>query len=304
MTVAPRRVRLSVRPAEERDVPAIQKVAREAWMATYSRLMGAVERQDLVEHLYAQRTLHEDIGRHSSLFLVATAEDAVVGFGELVIEGRAGEVARVAVRPDWQRRGVATSLLLRGLTELVRQGVETVTAGVEVEDEGCHRLFARNGFSPTAEPPTELDDYGVELVQYQRRLDDAKDLEAAAAEAVVWLEDGRKVCPRCHRRLRNGVEVCPECGVTLVAESPVRPEGREDAGPEPVIVLSTSDESRLAFAQEALEGAGIAFAVRGPAAGGDGFADRTVEIAVAESVAEDALDLLDRMEEVEPATDE
>ena len=304
MTVAPRKVRLTVRSAEERDVPAIQKVAREAWEATYAALMGVVERADLADHLYSRRSLLEDIGRHSSLFLVATLDDAVVGFGELVIEGRAGEVARVAVRPDWQRRGVATTLLRRGLADLARQGVETVTAGVEVEDEGCRRLFEGNGFSITGEPPTELDDYGLELILYRRPLDGVESLDAGAAEATVWLEDGRKVCPECHRRLPESAELCPDCGVTVVAESPLRPESREERSAHPIVVLSTSDESRLAFAQEALEGAGIPFALRGPAEGGAGFEDRTVEILVAEAVREEAVELLDRMAEVEPATDE
>ncbi|HUF79224.1 MAG TPA: GNAT family N-acetyltransferase [Thermoanaerobaculia bacterium] len=304
MTVAPRKVRLAVRPAEERDVPALQKVAREAWEATYSGLLGTAEREELVEHLYSRRGLREDIARHSSLFFVATVEDAVVGFAELVAEGRAGEVARVAVRPDWQRRGVATTLLRRGLAALAGEGVEAATAGVEVEDEGCRRLFERNGFSATAEPPTELDDYGVELVQFRRRLDSPTDVEAAAGEATIWLDDGRKTCPECHRRLHEATEVCPDCRVTLVAGSSIWPEGREERAPDLVVVLSTSDESRLAFAQEALEGAGIAFAVEGTEAAGVELEVRTVEILVAEAEAEAALELLDRMEELEPATDE
>lgn len=302
MTMTPRKVRLAIRLAEERDVPAIQEVAREAWEATYSGLLGAAERRDLVERLYSRRSLREDIARHSSLFLVATLEGAVVGFGEIVIEGRSGEVARIGVRPDWQRRGIATSLLKRGLAALAGDGVKAVSAAVEVEDEGCRRLFEGNDFSPVAEPPTELEDYGVELVQYRRSIGNGDRLEAAASEATVWVDDGRRVCPRCHRTVREAVEACPECGATLVAEASDRPALRADRAPRFVTVLATSDESRLSFAESVLEGAGIAFATRGGGRGGrpeDG-----VEIRVTEARAEEARELLETLEEVQPATGE
>lgn len=301
MTMTPRKVELVVRPAEERDVPAIQKIAREAWDETYAEIVGRVEREEILDHLCSRRSLLEDIGRHDSFFFVATLDDGVVGFAELVAEGKAGEVARIAVRPDWQRRGVATRLLRRGLAALAAGGAGEVTAGIEIQDVACRQLFERNGFRAAEAPVAELEEYDdLELAQYRRTLEDAAPLEAAA-EATVWVDDGRRACPRCHRRFDGGVEVCPDCEVTLVAEPPrERRAAPGEPGPRFVTILATADESRLSFAESALEGADIVYTVRSGTAG-NGTEERIVELRVAASRAEEAREVLDALEEEEVA---
>lgn len=296
MTPTGRAVRLAIRPAAERDTPAIQRVAREAWEQTYRILLGAEARRELVGHLYERRSLAEDIARHESLFLVATVEEGVVGFAELVVEGRTGEVARVAVQPPWQGRGVGTALLRRGLDGLARKGVETVTAAVEVEDEAGRRLVERMGFRPTGEPATGLEGGGVELAQYRFRLKPAPEPpEEAPAEITVRGGASLRVCPRCGRRFHELLKTCPECGVSVVAEP--RPEPEQGAGARFVSVVSTTDASRLAFAESALESAGIAY-VREEVDSGKG---PVTEVQVPSVRAADAREVLDALEEEGPA---
>lgn len=271
MTMTPRKLELVLRPAEERDVPAIQQIAREAWDETYGGSVGALERQEILGHLCSRRSLLEDIGRHNSFFFVAALEDGVVGFAEVVAEGRSGEVARVAVLPDWQRRGVATSLLRRGLAALAAAGAREVTAAIEIQDVACRQLFERNGFEVIEAPVSELEELDdLELVQLRRAIEDAATVEAAA-EATVWVEDGQRPYPRGQRQFET--------------------------------VLSTSDESRLSFVESALEGAGIVYVVHEASSGGRPE-EGLVEIQVAESRVEEAREVLDALETVEVQPDE
>jgi len=293
MTFAPCQVPLVLRPAGERDAEAIQRVAREAWETTAQGVLGTADRAELVGHLYERRTLLENIARHSSLFLVATVESTVVGFGEFVFEGRAGEVARVAVRPDWQRRGVASALLQGGLAAFAERGIGTVTAAVEPDDAACRLLFERHGFESAGEPLEDLEGLGIELAEYRRRLDDGARLSRCAAEATVWLDDDRRTCPRCHRRFHGPDRTCPRCGVNLVTDAPRRREVHPEAAPYFATVVASSDESRLAFVQAALEGAGIRFSVR---RGGREGEEDVVEVQVAGAQAEEARQLLDALE--------
>jgi N-acetylglutamate synthase-like GNAT family acetyltransferase len=265
MTATPRKIQVIIRPAEERDVPAIQQIAREAWDETYGGTVGRLEREKILEHLCSRQSLLEDIGRHESYFFVAALEDGVVGFAEVVAEGRAGEVARLAVLPDWQRRGVATSLLQRGLAALAAGGAREVTTAIEIQDVGCRQLFERNGFEAVEAPVAEIEELDdLELIQLRRSLDDAADLEAAA-EATVWVEDGHRPSPRPNHRF--------------------------------VTVLSTADESRLSFVESALEGAGIVYVVH--ESNGGGTEEGLVEIQVADSRAEEAREVLEALEGVE-----
>ncbi len=278
MTLRPQSFRLTLRAAHDGDVPAIQKVAREAWDATYSGLMGEAERRRMLEHLYPTHSLGEDIGQHGSSFLVAALGDAVVGFAELVREGSGAEIARVAVQPEWQRRGIASALLARGLAELAAAGAREVTAAVESTDEGCRRLFESRGFRAIDEEISELDDMEVELVEYAREIGEPSEL-AAAAEATIWIEDG--TAPRQHA----------------------------DRAPRFVTVLETDDPSRLAFAESVLEGAGIAYAIRGGVAtegghGEEGGREGGAEIRVARSQEQEALGLLEDLDEVAPALED
>lgn len=278
MTLAPRTAPLEIRPAEERDVEGIQRVAREAWDQVYSGLFGAAERKRVLEHAFSRRSLLEDLGRHSSWFFVAAAGDGVVGFAELVLEGdTCGEVVRVAVTPEWQRRGIATVLLSRGFAVLAAAGATCVTAAVEPEDEACRALFERQGFAGTGEPLSDLDDLGMELAEYRRPLDPAEGEGEPPPEATVWVE--------------------------LESDGTGAEPGRRRPVPRGVPVLATSDESRLSFVASALEGAGIVYALH-PEGTGEGD-EEVVEVRVARSRVDEARQLLDALDrDDERAADE
>ena len=301
MTMTPHRAELTIRPAEERDVAAIQRVAREAWENTYADLLGRFDRDEIRSHLGSERSLLEDIGRHSSHFLVATVDDAVVGFGEFVVEGRAGEVARIAVRPQWQRHGVATTLLCRGFELLARDGARGVTTGVEAEDDACRRFFESHGFRAVNEHPSDLEIPELELIEYAREVPSS--LEPCTEDLEVWSEDGR-FCPRCGRHFERSADTCAECGVSLVAAAPAEPRAgdrdEELEGHRFVRVLRTADASRVSLVSSAFEGAGIAFSVHREHVGGNGApgeTERPVEIRVAPGRELEAREVVDSLEE-------
>lgn len=310
MTMTPHTAELTIRAAEERDVPAIQQVAREAWEQTYAEILGRFDRREIRSHMVSERSLLEDIGRHSSHFLVATVDDAVVGFGELVAEGGSGEVARIAVLPQWQRHGIATSILCRGMELLSKEGVREVTTGVEAEDEACRAFFERHGFHTVREHTSDLEAPELELLEYTRHVPTS--IEDCPDDLEVWSEDGR-FCPRCEKRYERGVETCPECGVSLVAAAPSvsvragRGEREEELEEHRFVqVLRTADESRVSLVSSALEGAGIAFSVRAeePPNGGQAGIEAPAEIWVAPGRVIEARDVVESLVEGAPLGEE
>jgi|GEM_PF-2034590 len=291
MTMTPRRCELEIRSASDLDVEAIQQVAREAWDRTYAGLLGDFDRREIRGHMYSERALREDIVRHGSHFFVATVKDTVVGFGEMVVEGSAGEVVRIAVRPAWQRQGIATALLCRGLAILRAEGAEEVTAGIEREDEPARSFFESHGFrrvnNHARGTPRELRSPAVDLLEFARPVGTEAAPSPGAIE--VWCDDGGRFCPRCRRRYPDGVARCELCGISLVAEVP---ETRDNEEHRFVPVLRTADASRIALISSALEGSEIAFSVH-EESGPDGVA----EVWVAPGRVSEARDVLERLDE-------
>lgn len=288
MTLTPRKCELLIRPAEERDTGAIQRVVREAWDQTFEGFIGDFDRGEIRGHMSSKRALLEDIGRHSSEFLVATVEGTVVGFAELVLEGSVGEVARVAVRPAWQHNGIASTLLRRCLALLSERDIRQVTAGIEVEDGAARSFFRSHGFRPSRGAAPDLERPEGELVEFSRTVPDA--VEGPTERIEVWCDDGRRYCPRCRRRYPCKAERCEECGSLLDAELPARPDQDEHRF---VPLLRTDDQCRVSLVSSALEGSEIAFSVHEPG----GRANGAFEIWVAPGRLVEAREVIDTLEE-------
>jgi len=316
MTMKPRQCELEIRPADAPDVPAIQQVAREAWEETYAGFLGAFDRSEIRGHMYSERALREDIERRGSHFFVAAVERAVVAFGEFVSEGSSGEVVRIAVRPAWQRQGIATALLSRGLSVLASAGASEVTAGIEREDEPARSFFEAHTFRRVddhgRDTPREMRTPDVDLLEYALALSEhgagttgSRSVSRSAATRIlpnrieVWCDDQGRVCPRCRRRYPETVRRCEACGVSLVA---VPAEGSRGEAHRFVPVLRTADASRITFVSSALEGSGIAFSVHeGETV--NGAAD-AVEIWVPPGRADEAREVIERLDEAPVAVED
>ena len=63
--------------------------------------------------------------------LVAEADRRIVGSLIATFDGWRGNMYRIAVHPDYRRRGIGRALVKEGESRLVRQGVKRITALVE-----------------------------------------------------------------------------------------------------------------------------------------------------------------------------
>ena len=85
------------------------------------------------------------------LFLVARAGQTVIGCVALrLLPGGLGEVMRVFVEPAARNRGVG-ALLMRAVEDAARDhGLTRVRLDTRIELTEARRLYARNGYQPTA----------------------------------------------------------------------------------------------------------------------------------------------------------
>ncbi len=132
----------SVRPASQRDLPALERLLRESFTSSYTHFMPAAyvrEWQMGDEPTRLLRRVLNDTG-------VAIINNAPAGF----ISCKEGTLAEPWVAPNMQRRGVGTMLLNWAEERLRDRGHDTVTLSCYERNTAALSFFRCMGFSITS----------------------------------------------------------------------------------------------------------------------------------------------------------
>lgn len=122
---------VTIRPAEQEDVAAIQQVARAAWLETYSDIHSREEIERLVDDWYAEEDLRREIDHEGVVLLVADRDGSVVGFVDGVLEDSISffdlephevEFRRIYVDPEHWRCGIGSALQEHADEVVARRG--------------------------------------------------------------------------------------------------------------------------------------------------------------------------------------
>jgi ribosomal-protein-alanine N-acetyltransferase len=115
------------------------------------------------KHLRAVMTIEQQVYSHpwthslflselalpaSRVYLVARAGRVIVGYAGLMLAPDEAHVTTIAVAPEWQRRHVATRLLVALTREAVDRGYAAMTLEVRLSARGAQALYRRFGFAP------------------------------------------------------------------------------------------------------------------------------------------------------------
>jgi ribosomal-protein-alanine N-acetyltransferase len=86
--------------------------------------------------------------RSSRAYYVARVGRDVVGYGGLMLSADDGHITTLAVDPRWQRRQIATRLLLVLAREGIARGSRSLTLEVRLSNRPAQELYRRFGFAP------------------------------------------------------------------------------------------------------------------------------------------------------------
>ena len=82
----------------------------------------------------------------SETCFVIEAEGRLIASVFCAVDGDALYIGRLAVAPDWRRRGLASLLVEAAKTEARRRGLARITLGARIALPGNVALFRRHGF--------------------------------------------------------------------------------------------------------------------------------------------------------------
>lgn len=86
--------------------------------------------------------------RGSRVYAVARVGGDVLGYGGLMFSGADAHVTTLAVDPAWQRRKIATRLLLHLARTALARGAETLTLEVRMSNHPAQDLYRAFGLVP------------------------------------------------------------------------------------------------------------------------------------------------------------
>ncbi|MGI8493475.1 MAG: ribosomal protein S18-alanine N-acetyltransferase [Acidimicrobiales bacterium] len=115
-------------------------------------------------------------------YVAARVGAAVAGYAGIMFSGDDAHVTNVAVDPAWQRRQVATRMLLHQARFALARGAHHLTLEVRVSNLGAQHLYRRFGFLPAGVRKNYYADTGEDALimwahdigteEYRRRLEE------------------------------------------------------------------------------------------------------------------------------------
>jgi len=109
--------------------------------------------------LYPLSLLNRLHAMHPDGFLVAEAEDKIVGYVIGVLRwGATGHILAIATDPPYQRQGIASALMEHIINRLRANGAKLVRLEVRKSNAGAQQFYLKLGFRQQGEVPYYYED--------------------------------------------------------------------------------------------------------------------------------------------------
>jgi ribosomal protein S18 acetylase RimI-like enzyme len=138
-----------VRTASERDLPAVQKLLRETWHATYDTIYGVERVSEITNDWHSLANLKSRLSKPHSEFVLCESENGIAGMAfasqsdpDFVM------LYQLYVRPGAQKQGVG-SLLLDEIMMAFPDG-KSLRLEVEAANAGALAFYKSKGFAQIA----------------------------------------------------------------------------------------------------------------------------------------------------------
>lgn len=163
---------VSIRSAEPRDIPAIQRVAEQAWNTIYDETLPQHTIDAAIDEWYDSEALLQHVENPDVAYFVATGVDRLYGYvtGTVRDDPRTGELGAIYVHPDHWRAGIGSQLIDRFETHATDQTWDSIQVRVIADNHVARTFYEKHGYEQITDGVVTLFGTDAEEVVYRKRI--------------------------------------------------------------------------------------------------------------------------------------
>lgn len=152
-----------IRKMKEKDIKQVQLVAKTSWNYTYDGIIPLEIQENFLKSAYNDAMMQRRLER--TILFVAEVDGKIVGFANYspVKEEGKVELAAIYLYPEYQGKGLGTSLLEEGINNL--EGVKEIFINVEKENKIGTTFYKAKGFKIVSEFDDDFDGHTLKTVR-------------------------------------------------------------------------------------------------------------------------------------------
>jgi diamine N-acetyltransferase len=158
-----------MRDANPADIPAISRLASEAFIAKFGHLYSAENLNLFLTESLSEASILAELADPTRLYqLAADQSGALLGFAKIGLScgfpdhargSRAMELKQLYTAPDATGQGIGALLMDWAMDQFSARCADEVQISVYAENHGAHRFYARYGFEKVADITFQVGDH-------------------------------------------------------------------------------------------------------------------------------------------------
>lgn len=157
-----------LRPATAGDIPALSRLASDAFIAKFGHLYSAENLAMFLRDALSEAAVTADHADPLQVYCLAEVDGALMGFAKIALKcgfpehasgARTMELKQLYTAAGATGQGIGAQLMDWAMDQLAARGADEVQLSVYAENFGAHRFYQRYGFAKVADITFRVGDH-------------------------------------------------------------------------------------------------------------------------------------------------